>query len=154
MGTEKLRQNWGVFTMKQTLLQIIIDSTKMITTKSKSGITSDYSFWVAAAELGIIAFLVAKLRKKQKITFDASTEDLLNNSKSANVDMDNLMNNINMSRELYKKLSTKCHPDRFIDEEQNKIASEIFQEITKSQRNYNRLLELKTIAENQLNINI
>lgn len=140
--------------MKQTLLQIITDSTKMVTTKSKSGIAGDYWFWIAAAELGLIVFLIAKLRKKQKVAFDTTTEDLLNNSKKSNVDMDNLMNSINKSRELYKQLSTKCHPDRFIDEDQNKKANELFQEITKNQRNYNRLLELKEIAKTELNLNL
>lgn len=140
--------------MKQILLQILSDSSKMTTVKSKSSLTENYWFWIAAAELGLILFLIAKLRQKQKVMLDSTTEELLNKSKNSNVDMDNLMNSINKSRELYKLLSTKCHPDRFLEETINKKASEIFQEISKNQRNYNRLLELKEIAQTELNITI
>jgi|APEBP8051072210_1049370.scaffolds.fasta_scaffold00951_10 hypothetical protein len=140
--------------MKQILLQIISDSSKMTTIKSKSSLTENYWFWIAAAELGLILFLIAKLRQKQKVMLDSTTKELLNKSKNSNVDMDNLMNSINKSRELYKLLSTKCHPDRFLEENINKKASEIFQEISKNQRNYNRLLELKEIAQTELNITI
>lgn len=140
--------------MKQILLQIITDSTKVIMTKSKSGFSQNYWFWIAAAELGVILFLATKLVKKKEVVFDTKTEDLLNSSKSTNIDMTNLMDSINKSRDLYKLLSSKCHPDRFLDAEKNKLADDLFQEITKSQRNYARLLELKETAINKLNITI
>lgn len=142
--------------MNYTLLQILTDSTKVITTsKSNSGTSENYWMWIALFELGIISFLTYKLLKKRRTTFDNVGFDILNKAKDSNVDMDNLMNSINKSRTLYKQLSSKCHPDRFpSDEQKRKIADTIFQEITKNQRNYNKLLELKEKAEEQLNITI
>lgn len=139
--------------MKQMFLQIITDTSNIAIVK-KSGLTENYWFWIAAVEFGVILFMIAKSFKKQKIPIDRTTEELLNNSKKTNVDMGNLMDNINKSKELYKQLSTKCHPDRFIDTELNKKAGDIFQDITRNQRNYSRLLELKEIAQNELHITI
>ena len=42
--------------------------------------------------------------------------------------MNNLMDSIHNSRNLYKELSKKCHPDRFINDPKQKIAEEIFQD--------------------------
>ena len=142
--------------MKHTLLQILTDSMKISSaTKLNSATSSNYWMWVALAELGVIAFLSYKLLKKGKTTFDNSGIDVLSEAKSSNVDMDNLMNSINKARTLYKQLSIKCHPDRFpTDEQKQKAADLIFQEITRNQRNYNKLLELKDRAQEQLNITI
>lgn len=141
--------------MRYTLLQILSDSTRTVMTdKNSASLKANYWFWIAVIELAIILLLVIKKRKKRRIIFDNSTENTLNISKSSNVDMDDLMNNINKSKDLYKKLSTKCHPDRFIDEELNKKADSIFQEITKNQRNYNQLLAIKELAQKELKITI
>lgn len=67
--------------------------------------------------------------------------------------MENLMDSINGARTLYKELSRKCHPDRFVNTPKEKIAQEIFQEITKNQRNFEKLKLLKEKAINSLNIN-
>ena len=40
--------------------------------------------------------------------------------------MNNLMDSMHKSRNLYKELSKKCHPDRFINNPKQKIAEEIF----------------------------
>lgn len=142
--------------MKQTLLQILTDTTKMITnTKNGTSSTNNYWMWVAAAEFLVIGYIAFKLFSKKKIKFDHEGGDIFNEAKTSNVDMDNLMNSINKSRQLYKQLSSKCHPDRFVtDEEKQKIADELFQDITKNQRNYNKLLELQEEAKQKLNITI
>ena len=76
----------------------------------------------------------------------------MKNAKKSEIDMDNLMNSINGSKDLYKQLSRKCHPDRFINSEKQKIAEVIFQDISKHKRAYNKLLLLKKQAADQLNI--
>lgn len=74
----------------------------------------------------------------------------LRKAKSNDIDMANVMNSINGSRELYKELSRKYHPDRFLDPEKNKLASEIMKDITDNKRDFNKLQELKQRAENEL----
>jgi alcohol dehydrogenase YqhD (iron-dependent ADH family) len=142
--------------MKCTLLQILSDTTKMVTnTKTGTSSTNNYWMWIAVAEFLVIGYLTFKLVNKKKVKFEQAGGDILNEAKNSNVDMDNLMNSINKSRQLYKQLSAKCHPDRFpADEEKRKMADELFQDITKNQRNYNKLLELQEEAKQKLNITI
>lgn len=111
-------------------------------------------FWIALIELIVIIFLLYKLKSKKEINelSDLETKNI-KDSKNNTIDMDNLMNSIHNSRTLYKELSKKCHPDRFINDIKQKNAEEIFQEITKNERNYEKLSLLKLRAENELNIN-
>ena len=140
--------------MKNILLQIMADTNHTPLKKiASTPIQSNIWFWTTIAELIIIGFLIIR-HKREKINYDSNIETTLMNSKTVNVDMDNVMDSINKSRELYKQLSTKCHPDRFLENDLNSKANEIFQEITKNQRNYKKLLELKEVAQNQLNITI
>ena len=62
---------------------------------------------------------------------------------SGDIDMNNLMNSIHRSRELYKELSSKYHPDRFVNTPEYEIAEEIFQRISKNERNYKELTLIK-----------
>ena len=140
--------------MKQILLQILNDSSKIIIANSKSGSPKNYWLWIAVGEFCMILFLLAKHFRKKKEFIDPEITEILKTAKNTDMNMDNLMDNINKSRGLYKRLSTKCHPDRFTNTEISDKANEIFQEITKSKRDYKRLLELKTIAETELNITI
>jgi hypothetical protein len=141
--------------MTNILLQIVADTNhSALKTKSSAPIQSNIWFWTTIVELAIIIFLIVKHKRQAKINYDSNMENALMNSKTANVDMDNVMDSINKSRDLYKQLSTKCHPDRFLDKDLNNKANEIFQEITKNQRNYKKLLELKETAQIQLNITI
>lgn len=111
------------------------------------------TFWIALIELTVIIFLLYKLKSKKGIyeLTDLETKNI-KGSKNNTIDMDNLMNSIHNSRTLYKELSKKCHPDRFINDSKQKKAEEIFQEITKNERNYEKLSSLKLRAENELNI--
>jgi hypothetical protein len=121
-------------------------------------------FWlsVATVELILIVLLLYKARpKKTKIvtTPEPQQNQLVDNNlfqacKETKIDMGNVIDSINKSRDLYKILSAKCHPDRFIDKELNRKADIIFQDITRNQRNYKNLLQLKEIAQTQLNITI
>ena len=111
-------------------------------------------FWIALTELIIIIFLIYKLKPKYKVFYLTDLEtNHLKNSKNNKIDMDNLMDSIHNSRSLYKELSKKCHPDRFINDPKQKIAEEIFQEISENERNFEKLSLLKLRAINELNIN-
>jgi hypothetical protein len=109
-------------------------------------------FWIALGELLVIIFLIIlKFKRKKVLEFN---DQILNESKKADVDMGNIVDSIYHSKSLYDKLKAKCHPDRFTDSELNIIADRIFQEITQNKRNYKKLLELKSFAEKELNIKI
>lgn len=113
-------------------------------------------FWIALIEFFVVIFLIRKLLTKKKLDFDFSAlpKDKLKNAKSTSIDMNDLMNNINGSKDLYKNLSRACHPDNFLNTETYKKAEEIFQEITLNKRNYKRLVELKNEAIRVLQITI
>ena len=110
--------------------------------------------WIAVIELLIIVFLLWRLFKvKQKFKEPDLLKEKLRQAKGSNVDMNNLMNSINGSKDLYKELSRKCHPDRFVNSEKQIIAEEIFQEISNNKRDYKKLIELKQRATEELKIN-
>lgn len=113
-----------------------------------------FGFQLLNYYLLFIIYLIYKLKSKSKKVelTDLDTNKILN-SKNNKIDMNNLMNSIHNSRTLYKELSKKCHPDRFINDPKQKNAEEIFQEITKNERNFEKLSSLKLRAENELNIN-
>jgi hypothetical protein len=101
----------------------------------------------------LIVFLIYKLKSKNNVfeLTDLETKHL-KNSKNNKIDMDNLMDSIHNSRNLYKELSKKCHPDKFINNPKQKIAEEIFQEISENERNFEKLSAIKLRAVNELNI--
>lgn len=140
--------------MKNILLQVKADSVVAETISNTDSTTFSIWFWVAIIELVIIVFLFLKLKKKGKdLKFGDLSKDKMRNAKKSDVDMDNLMNSINGSKDLYKGLSRTCHPDRFINSDKQKLAEEIFQDISKHKRDFKKLTELKERAITELNIN-
>jgi hypothetical protein len=111
-------------------------------------------FWFSMVELLLIVYLIYRIKSK-KVVSELTDLEIQNikSSKNTSIDMNDLMNNIHNSRNLYKELSRKCHPDRFIGDPKHQIAEEIFQEISENERNYEKLNQLKTRAINELNIN-
>jgi len=81
------------------------------------------------------------------------TKTDIKKSKKTDIDMDNLMNSINGSRDLYKTLNKKCHPDRFVNSDKQELVVKIFQEISRNKRDFEKLNKLKLRAEKELNIN-
>lgn len=133
-----------------TLLSV---TNKVIPVEKNSTFNSIW-FWIAIVELSLILILVYKLKSKKNIPELSDLDSkIIMDSKKSNIDMDNLINSIHNSRGLYKELIKKCHPDRFINDPKQKNAEEIFQEITKNERNFEKLNSLKLRAENELNIN-
>lgn len=107
---------------------------------------------IAILEFIIILYLIFKKNKKvsdlsdaEKIAFKVSKEN--------EIDMDDLLNSIHKSKDLYNELIKKCHPDTFINDPRQKIAEEISQEITKNKKNFKNLNSLKDRAIKELNIN-
>lgn len=114
-----------------------------------------FNWWIliAAIELILLIVLLIKLKKAEKngqLQSDGYGELL--KAKGQDIDMTNLMNSINSSRDVYKELSHKCHPDRFQDEIMKMKAENIFQEISKYKRNHAKLMELKKRAQEELNV--
>lgn len=139
--------------MKYILLQIKADTTAVSPMSDGVHSSNNFWFWLSIIELVIILFLVFKLSSKKKnLTFSELNKDNLKKSKETDIDMGNLMNSINNSSELYKDLSRKCHPDRFVNSPDQKLAEEIFQEIARHKRNHEKLIALKERAIAELNI--
>lgn len=94
---------------------------------------------------GIIAYNKLKKQSKLKREINNNIDD---------INMNDLMNNINKSSELYEQLKRRCHPDRFTtkSDEIQKYADEIASEVAKNRSDYNKLLELKDKAERLLNV--
>lgn len=138
----------------KNILSII--NTKIVSSELPEEIdTTEFSmwFWIALVELIIIAYLIFKPNKKDsELAFGDLSKKKIRGSKKSEIDMSNLMNSINSSKTLYKELSRSCHPDRFVNTDKQLIAQEIFQEISKNERDFNKLTELKEKATQKLNI--
>lgn len=138
----------------KSILSVI--QTKVVSHKLIEEIdTTEFSiwFWIALIELLIIAYLIFKPnKKKSELAFGDLSKKKIRNSKKSEIDMSNVMNSINGSKKLYKELSRSCHPDRFVNSDKQLVAEEIFQEISKNKRDFNKLTELKEKATKELNI--
>lgn len=91
-------------------------------------------------------------RKKHKNYEDISFHKNIVLSKNQEIDMNEIMNNLFLSKKLYNSLKVKCHPDRFTEINQKRIATEIYQNITKNKTNYQQLLNIKEQAKLKLGI--
>lgn len=114
-------------------------------------------FWIAIAEF--IAFVMtiiiilssrhSKPSKKQMIRDKVMKEGDVDFGQTIKTAFD-----VKKAQALYDVLKKRCHPDVFSpDAEKVAIADDLFQEITKNKNNYKKLLELKEIAKEKLNIN-
>lgn len=63
-------------------------------------------------------------------------------------EMINVVNSMFLCTPLYDKLKVKCHPDRFIDENQKAVAENLFQELQSHKYNYGKLLEIELQINN------
>jgi hypothetical protein len=139
--------------MKNILLQVKTDIVVAETISNTDSATLSMWLWVALIEFTFIIFLLFRLNKKGKdLKFGDLPKGKMKDVKKYEVDMDNLMNSINGSKDLYKELSRTCHPDRFINSDKQKLAEEIFQEISNHKRDFKKLTELKERAIAELNI--
>lgn len=106
--------------------------------------------WIALIELLIIIYLLFFKRKNKTVS---AKEQFKKEAKKGEIDFGNIINSSFHVKPLYDELKVKCHPDRFpADHEKNKIALELFQEISKNKTDYKKLMELKELAKIKLNI--
>jgi len=114
---------------------------------------SPFWFWLALFEfLTIIIIIIRHRWLRSKFNEKNLSKDKIREFQKSEIDMDNLMYSINSSQSLFKELSKKCHPDKFTNDSQRKIADKLFQEITLNKRNYQRLCELKQKVTDELNL--
>lgn len=108
--------------------------------------------WVAVIEFVLIVWLLTKPKRKKKKKLDLSDVQKSDLRKSENIDMKNLMNSIHHSKELYKELSKRSHPDKFVNTSKQEIAEDIFQRISKNKRSYEQLMLIKEEAKSKLDL--
>ena len=132
-----------------TLLQV----GKKIVPVEKISTLNSVLIFIAIIELTIIVYLLYKLKTKKPI-YNLSDLEIqgITKSKKSEINMDNLMDNIHSSKPLYKELSRKCHPERFVNDDRQNLAQEIFKEITKHEKNFEQLEKLKKRAISELNL--
>lgn len=107
-------------------------------------------FWLFIMETIILLILLSRKKKREKDTLFQTAINLSKNEEKES--MNNVVNSIFKSKQLYDELKKKCHPDRFLDKERNAIANELFQELTKNKANYDALRKIKERAVNELKI--
>lgn len=117
-------------------------------------IVNNIWFYISIIELvAIVALLFFILnRRKQKPSKKLNKKDLLN--EVGEVDFNGLIQSSFHAQGLYDSLIRKCHPDRFIDEQQRQIATELSAQLVENKHNYNKLCSIKNTAIEKLNINI
>ena len=119
------------------------------TASSSATFYSDCWFWVALVELLFVVTSVIYIRKIGKFSFSRELKKTIKAEEV--IDFDNTMMSAFHSQELYNELKVKYHPDRFPnDAEKNELATTLFQQIVENKNNYNRLLEIKEIAQERL----
>ncbi len=138
------------------LLQIAIEDTITKNNLLEKTDTNSSNIWLYIAFFEFIIIVISiiyitHLKRKKTVT---KFEIEMTNAKAGDIDMVDLMLNINKSKELYKELSRKCHPDKHINSVFQKEIEELFQEITNNKRNFQELVKLKEIAINKFNIKI
>ena len=106
---------------------------------------------LSALEFVIILYLSIKLKWAKKSVDPIEIQ--LKKEKKNEVDMGNLMKDLHLSKDLYRELSRKYHPDRFVGTPLVEKANDLFQLIQKNKNNYHQLQELKNRATLELNMN-
>lgn len=128
----------------------MIDS--LSTVSSSNQLIHDFWFWVALGELLIIASTIIHIVKAKKgIATNIMKKKVM---AEETIDFNNTMMSAFHAKELYDELKVKYHPDRFPNnDEKNKLATALFQQIVENKNNYRKLLEIKQIAQEKLQIN-
>lgn len=100
----------------------------------------------------VLAYIVYRMNKPKHI-FEVPTDW---KQKNPPPDFGDIFRGVSGdARKLYKDLITKCHPDRFVgDNQKTEIATTLSSEITRSRHNYSQLLKLKTKAVELLQIEV
>lgn len=114
---------------------------------------NEWWVWMSVIILVILFVLVIIIRRKASKRNE--NKDLVHKAKKEQVDFKNVIQSSFNAEGFYDQLKVKCHPDRFPvneNEELNKIADDLFQQITKNKNDLKELTRLKLEAEDKLNI--
>lgn len=137
----------------KALLIISSDSIQGLNTITSNNFINSIWFWISISEFIFILLILNRyVFNKSKLKYSNLSKNDLVNPENANIDMNNIINSINQSKELYKKMASQYHPDRFIDNDKKLIATEIMKEVVANKRNYSKLVELKALADIKLNL--
>lgn len=124
----------------KSLNEIVLDSSN-----------SQLLIFIGIISTVILVFLLFYFSKK--LNKNGKKNSIKKDILKTEIDFTNIIDSSFNSKTIYDQLKKKCHPDRFVnDEEKSQIANKIFQELTKNKNNIKKLNELKLRAENQLNI--
>ena len=99
---------------------------------------------------GLIAIYFYSRRCKHKNRKQDKFSERKKEIIDSKVDFKNIFQSSFEATSLYNKLKIKYHPDRFLDPKAKEIATQIYQEITSNKHDYNKLLEIRAIAEKEL----
>jgi hypothetical protein len=133
--------------MKDTL-NIMQDTVSVVrNVGAASCADSGYCLWiivlVAILGLSIVFLFIIGIMNQRKSKFKKR-------AMQGEVDMKNVLNSAFLAQKLYDELRVKYHPDRYLDEEQNREATEISQLLGKYKYDYEQLLKIKERAEESL----
>ncbi len=138
--------NDSIISQTDTLL-VAIDPEQLIAQTSSN--------WLIYLLIGLIVllllilfFVMLNMKMKNSKEYQVKQRVL----REDQIDWNNTMY-VFKAQEIYNQLKVVCHPDRFTDSQQNIIATDLFQRITKSKTNYKELLKLQEEARTKLNIN-
>lgn len=110
------------------------------------------NFWFYISMGEFICILLLLKSHKRDLTKNDELNIKLKDYKNSTVNMGDIMDDLNKSKELYKKIAKAIHPDRFTDELQKEKADLLFQETTKDKNNYKSLLLITKKIKNELSI--
>lgn len=81
--------------MEYHLIQLLLNAGEVITSKTSLSILKDGWFWVAMAQLGLIATLIMVLYNKQQRKYFETFSNLKNNSKIKEINIESIMAGVN-----------------------------------------------------------
>lgn len=127
-------------------LNLRLDSIQEVITTATTSAPSYWRMWILFGVFLVIIFLISIAIIKTKKIHRVRNEVLA----KEDIDWDDKLRSMFQAKALYNEIKVKYHPDRFLDSTQNKIANELFQEITKNQHDFHKLEQLKQIAQEKL----
>lgn len=115
--------------------------------------TDGINIWFIISIIEFILIIALLFFRKNHKSTDKKSRIKKEVKKEGEIDFNNTLNSAFNSQKLYNELKIKCHPDRFVgDDDKIAVANTIFQEITRNKLNFQKLEELKKEAEQKLGI--
>ena len=94
----------------------------------------------------------SKLLRKAK-NDDFYVDSKVTDFKNVEVDLNNVFNSMFNSKNLYDTLKRKIHPDKFPNNDDHfKIATELASQLNEHKNDFEKLKEIKSIAEEKLGL--